>query len=101
MNATPDWRPFAPPDAEPAGVLAAGKDYAAEAAMKVQDWRFRRFLAERHGLVPPLTAERATQRLRGLLGVTSRRELNDGGRAALAWVRLRNDFETWRRETFG
>jgi len=100
MNLDPDWRPFAPPDAAPAGVEAAGKDYAAEAAMKAQDWRFRRFLAERHGLAAPLTAERATQRLRGLLAITSRRELNDGGRAASGWVRLRNEFETWRRETF-
>lgn len=97
MNASPDWRPFAPPDAEPAGALAAGKDYAAEAAMKAQDWRFRRFLAERHGLVPPLTAERATQRLRGLLGVTSRRELNDGGQAAERWRALWREFEGWRK----
>lgn len=95
----PDWREFAPPDAEAAGVSAAGKNYAAEAAIKATDWRFRKFLASAHGLEPPLTAERATQRLRSLLGVASRRELNVAGSVAAArWVRLRDEFEAWRRQ---
>ena len=82
-----------PPPAKPA------KNHAAEAAIKAGDWYFQRFLAERHQLLPPLTAERATQRLRSVLGVTSRKELNVSGSVAAArWVRLRDEFEAWRRE---
>lgn len=102
---TPDWLPFAPPDAEPFyGAHKAApeappgaKNFAAEAAIKVGDMRFRRFLADRYGLEEPLTAERATQRLRSVLGISSRRELNDDSSAAERWRRLRHEFEGWLR----
>lgn len=100
-----DWRPFAPldgasADSAPAGPPAAPKNYAAEAAIKAGDFRFRRFLAERHGLTPPLTKERATQRLRSVLGVQSRAELNVAGSvAAERWNALRRDFDDWLRAT--
>lgn len=81
------------PPREPDG----GKDYAAECAMKCAEPGFRVFLEEKHGLERPLTDERVAQKVRGLLGVTSRRELNDGGRAAEAWKALRGEYETWRR----
>lgn len=84
----------APPPADQAPV---GKDYAAEAAMKCQEPAFKKFLEEKHGLERPLTDERAAQRLRGLLGVTSRRELNQSAAAAERWQRLRDEFQAWRR----
>lgn len=118
-----DFIPFAPIDAEPfypaqkastdarreSGAPAQGrrdsaeqpvseknrKNFAAEAAMKLSDMRFRRFLADRHGLAEPLTPERATQRLRSVLGITSRRELNDDHAAAARWKDLRREFDGW------
>jgi hypothetical protein len=52
---------------------------------------------ERHGLDSPATTERAAQKLRSLLGVTSRRELNSDADAAARWKRLRGEFEAWKR----
>ncbi|TPM92711.1 hypothetical protein [Mesorhizobium sp. B2-1-3A] len=71
------------------------KNFAAECAMKCQEWTFKVFLEERHGLERPLTDERAAQKVRSMLGVTSRKELNEGGRPGDAWKALRADFATW------
>ncbi|TPM41559.1 hypothetical protein [Mesorhizobium sp. B2-3-4] len=71
------------------------KDFAAECAMKCQEPAFKVFLEEQHGLERPLTDERVAQRVRSLLGVTSRKELNEGGRPGDAWKALRTDFATW------
>lgn len=87
-----------PPQRNPAkGASQASdfKNYSAECAMKCQEPAFMVFLEERHGLERPLTAERAAQKVRSLLGVTSRKELNDGGRASDAWKALRADFAAW------
>lgn len=86
----PPERQSLPPDSEP-------KDYAAECAMKCAEPAFRAFLEARHGLERPLTEDRVAQKVRGLLGVTSRAELNDKGQAAERWKALRGDFEAWRR----
>ncbi len=85
---------------QPAGasaVPAEAKNYAAECAMKCGEPAFRVFLEQRHGLERPLTDERVAQKVRGLLGVVSRRDLNDSGQAAEAWRRLRADYDAWRR----
>lgn len=87
----------APDPAQGEGRRSAAKDYAAEAAMKCAEPAFRAYLEARHGLERPLTEDRVAQRLRSLLGVTSRRELNDGADAAARWRDLRRDFETWRK----
>lgn len=71
------------------------KNFAAECAMKCQEPAFKVWLEERHGLQRPLTDERAAQKVRSLLGVQSRKELNDGGDAAERWKALRADFATW------
>ncbi|RWB85939.1 MAG: hypothetical protein EOQ52_20535 [Mesorhizobium sp.] len=71
------------------------KNFAAECAMKCQDPAFKVFLEERHGLERPLTDDRVAQRVRSILGVQSRNELNDGGQAAGAWKALRADFAAW------
>lgn len=80
-----------------AGLQGKAKDYAAEAAMLCDKPAFLAFLEAAHGLERPLTPERAAQKLRSLCGVTSRRELNDGGHAADAWRQLRDDYQAWKR----
>lgn len=73
------------------------KDFAAECAMKCQEPAFKAFLEDRHGLERPLTDSKVAQKVRSLCGVTSRAELNDGGRAADAWKQLRGEFADWRK----
>jgi len=73
------------------------KNYAAECALKCAESGFQRFLETCHGLEPPLTAERAAQKVRSLLGVQSRAELNNGGHAAAAWQELRRAYDRHRR----
>src|SRR5690606_5085342 len=73
------------------------KNYATEAVMKCAEPAFKRFLMERYGLESPATNDRVAQRLRGILRVTSRRELNDNNQAAERWKALRSEFDAWRR----
>ncbi len=75
----------------------APPDFAAEATMKCDEPAFRTFLAEKHGLEHPLTKDRAVVKLRSILGITSRRELNENGQAAKRWKALRGDFYAWRK----
>jgi hypothetical protein len=81
-----------PPPAEP-----AAPNYAAEAAIKCGEPAFKAFLIERHGLDKLATDERTAQRLRTLLKITSRAELNADADAAARWKALRGDFEGWKR----
>jgi hypothetical protein len=72
------------------------KNFAAECAMKCKDDpSFRVFLHEMHGLEKPLTTERVEQRVRSILGVQSRKELNKGGAPSEAWKALRASFAKW------
>jgi len=80
---------------QPAGEPAAAKNFAAECALKCQDARFKVYIEEKHGLERPLTDDRVAQRVRSILGVTSRKQLNDGGAPAEAWKALRADFAAW------
>ena len=73
------------------------KDFAAEAAMKCEEPAFRVFLEECHGLERPLTSEKVAQKLRSVLRVSSRKELNDDDAAADRWRKLRADFDAWRK----
>lgn len=73
------------------------KDFAAEAAMRCAEPGFRAFLEDRHGLQRPLTDERVAQRLRSILGVASRAELNNDEAAAARWKQLRGAYEDWKR----
>ncbi|MEN5277327.1 hypothetical protein ABE527_10280 [Brucella sp. TWI432] len=73
------------------------KDFAAEAAMKCDDAVFRAFLEERHGLERPLTPDRAAQRLRSILNIKTRKELNESSAAAERWQDFRAAFEVWKR----
>lgn len=80
-----------------AGKAAArsSKNLATECVLKCKDFRFQQYLADRHGLEPPLTEERAAQKVRSLLGVQSRKELNNGAGATQGWIALRTSFATW------
>lgn len=73
------------------------RDFAAEAAMKCDDPVFRAFLEERHSLERPLTSDRAAQRLRLILNIKSRKELNENSDAAERWQDFRAAFEAWKR----
>ncbi|ASY56443.1 hypothetical protein [Sinorhizobium sp. CCBAU 05631] len=73
------------------------KDYAAECAMKCSEPAFKKFLEERHGLARPLTDERVVTKLRSILNIRSRAELNNDPAAAARWQNLRGDFDAWRR----
>jgi hypothetical protein len=82
----------------PAGPVAdMRKNYAAEAAMKCSEPAFLCFLEEQHGLERPLSQDRAIQKLRSVLGINSRKELNMDDQAAARWKAMRGDFENWKR----
>lgn len=91
-------RPTRPPAREPAGLPQVDpKNYAAEAGMRCSEPAFLVFLEQVHGLERPLTPERAAQKLRSILGVTSRKNLNTDAQAAERWRQLRGDFAHWKR----
>ena len=73
------------------------RDFAAEASMKCDDAVFKAFLEEQHGLERPLTTDRAAQRLRSILNIKSRKELNENSAAAERWQNFRAAFEAWKR----
>lgn len=85
--------------AQASGEAASGRErnYSAEAAIKCGEPAFKAWLEEAHGLERPLTDDRCAQKLRSLLGVTSRAELNNDAAAAERWRRLRDEFQTWRK----
>lgn len=72
-------------------------DHTTEAAMLCADPAFRRFLLDCHGLESPATEERVAQKVRSLLGVTSRREINQTDEARTGWIALRDSFRAWKR----
>lgn len=72
-------------------------DHTAEAAMLCADPAFKRWLMDCHGLDSPATDERAAARLRSLLGVTSRKEINQTDDARARWIALRDEFRAWKR----
>lgn len=73
------------------------KDYAAECAMKCAEPAFKKFLEECHGLARPLTDDRAATKVRSILNIGSRAELNADPAAAVRWQDLRSAFDAWRR----
>ncbi|RVM91496.1 hypothetical protein [Sinorhizobium meliloti] len=74
------------------------KDYAAECAMKCAEPAFKKFLEECHGLARPLTDDRVATKVRSILAIGSRAELNDDFAAAARWQDLRSAFDAWRRQ---
>jgi hypothetical protein len=70
-------------------------DFAAECAMKCDDPVFRRYLFECHQ-VDTQDRERIAIRVRSMLAISSRSELNSNPEAAARWKSLRAEFEAWR-----
>lgn len=82
------------------------KDHAAEASMKLDDLHFRQFLRWHPGAQPVGGAsgdrdpvDTAADRLRAILSITSRRELNTDPQAAQRWIELRDEWNRFRRMT--
>ncbi len=73
------------------------KNYATECAMKCQEPAFRTFLEERHGLTKPLNDERVATRVRSILKIGSRADLNTDRAAAARWRDLVKSYDAWRR----
>lgn len=72
------------------------KDFAAQCGMVCQRGDFARYLSERHAL-EATDKERVAARVRSVLAISSRAELNTDPAAAARWQKLRADFESWRK----
>lgn len=72
-------------------------DFARECAMKCDDTLFRRFLEESHALKAAATMPEIATRVRSILAIRSRSELNTDRDAAARWVSLRAEFDAWRK----
>lgn len=83
-----------PRDAAPA--TGRAPDHTTEAAMLCADPAFKRFLMDCHELESPASDERTAQRLRSLIGVTSRKEINQSDAARQRWIALRDAFRQWK-----
>ncbi|WP_319520222.1 hypothetical protein [uncultured Martelella sp.] len=77
---------------------APAKNYAAECAMKCSEPAFKAFMEARHALARPLTDDRVAARVRSILAISSRTELNTSNEAAARWRGMVNDFENWRKQ---
>lgn len=72
-------------------------DFTTNAAMLIKERPFQRFL-ETRGEGGPVRDEKAADgRLKALLGITTKRVLNEDARAQAAWIDLRGDYESWLR----
>lgn len=74
-----------------------GKNYAANAALLLQETPFRRFLAEPYQGIQVLDFDMADAELKQRLGIKSKSELNSDPAAAQHWRELRGEYETWMR----
>lgn len=79
------------------GGKSPARDYTTEAAMKCDEPAFKVFLEQQHGLERPLTKDRVAERLRSILNIKSRKELNENSAAAERWQDFRAAFEAWKR----
>lgn len=72
---------------------AKAKDFAAQAAMLCQSGSFRAFLATKGG--PVLDAQAADTRMKSLLSITSKKQINDDQAAQARFKSLRGDYDLW------
>ena len=72
------------------------KNFAAECGMKCNEADFLDFLFTCHG-VDISDRERVASRIRTMLQITSRADLNTDEAAAARWRRLVGDYENWRK----
>ncbi|WP_152534544.1 hypothetical protein [Martelella sp. AD-3] len=74
------------------------KNYAGECAMKCSEPAFKAFMEARHALARPLTDDRVAARVRSVLAISSRTDLNTSNQAAARWREMVKDFENWRKQ---
>lgn len=72
-------------------------DNAQHCGRMCNDRVFRRFLMERHQLTDQSDAERVNTRVRHILAIQSRAELNTDPGALARWKNLLTDFYAWRK----
>jgi hypothetical protein len=72
------------------------KDYAAQAAMLCQNTAFQLFLEGKGAGGSIADAQAADTRMKGLLAITSKKDINTDERAQRAFLSLRADFKTWK-----
>ena len=73
------------------------KDYAAECAMKCAEPAFQQWMHEVHGLDNAHDATRVANRVRTMLAIQSRAQLNIDQGAADRWRKMVDDFEAWNK----
>lgn len=72
-------------------------DFSANAAMLCAERPFQRFLEERGEGGPVRGKDAADTRLKALLGITSKKRLNDDPDAQARWIGLRDQYQLWMR----
>lgn len=72
-------------------------DYAANAAMTLNERPFWRFLEETTAGGPVRDRDAADARLKRELAIKSKADLNKDGRAKAAWLNLRGSYQLWKR----
>ncbi|NWJ24737.1 hypothetical protein [Rhizobium sp. RM] len=72
------------------------KDHAAECAMLCGKQDFRRYLIQNHALAEASDDERVKTRVRNILNINSRADLNTDPDATARWKKLRGDFYAWK-----
>ena len=75
---------------------ARAKDYATQCAIACQKPAFRRFLATVHG-ADTSDRTRTETRVRSMLSIKSRAELNTDQKAADSWLKLHREFLKWEK----
>ncbi|WP_180897157.1 hypothetical protein [Martelella soudanensis] len=84
--------------ARAANAAAPGaKDYAAECAIKCAEPLFQRYLSECHDLRLPTDADKTATRVKSVLAIKSRKNLNTDPAAAARWRDMVRSFDAWRR----
>lgn len=76
---------------------AVQKKYAAQAAMLLSDRTFQRFLEIKGAGGPVRDKTQADTRLKSILAISSKKEIDSDPRAQAAFLQFRKDFEAWKR----
>jgi hypothetical protein len=76
---------------------AVQKKYAAQAAILLSDRTFQRFLEIKGAGGPVRDKAQADTRLKSILAISSKKEIDNDPRAQAAFLHFRKDFEAWKR----
>lgn len=76
---------------------AVRKKYAAQAAILLSDRTFQRFLEIKGAGGPVRDKAQADTRLKSILAISSKKEIDNDPRAQTAFLHFRKDFEAWKR----